>query len=49
MERGLQGRYEILRLGGEEVRSFIPNELPLKQLLQLNTEISKKLDNALVS
>ena len=33
MERGLQGRYEILRLGGEVVRSFIPNELPLKQLL----------------
>jgi len=49
MERGLQGRYEKLKIGGEEVRSFIPNELPLKQPLQLNTEISKKIDNALVS
>ncbi len=49
MERGLQGRYEKLKIGGEEVRSFIPNELPLKQPLQLNTEISRKLDNALVS
>ena len=34
MERGLQGRYEILRLGGEEERSLIPNEMPLKQLIQ---------------
>lgn len=49
MKRGLQGRYEVLRLGGEEVRTFIPNDLPLQQPLQIDAELSKKLDNALVS
>lgn len=49
MERGLQGIYQTLKIGGEEVRSFIPNELPLKQPLKLSAELSRKLDNALVS
>ena len=49
MERGLQGIYQKLKIGGEEVRSFIPNELPLKQPLKLSAELSRKLDNALVS
>lgn len=49
MKRGLQGRYDILKLGGEEVRAFIPNELPLKQPLQIDAELARKLDNALVS
>lgn len=49
MKRGLQGRYDILKLGGEEVRAFIPNELPLKHPLQIDAELARKLDNALVS
>lgn len=49
MKRGLQGRYDILKLGGEEVRAFIPNKLPLKQPLQIDAELARKLDNALVS
>ena len=49
MKRGLQGIYDILKLGGEEVRAFIPNELPLKQPLQIDAELARKLDNALVS
>lgn len=49
MKRGLQGRYDILKLGGEEVRAFIPNELPLKKPLQIDAELARKLDNALVS
>lgn len=49
MKRGLQGRYDILKLGSEEVRAFIPNELPLKQPLQIDAELARKLDNALVS
>lgn len=49
MKRGLQGRYDILKLGGEEVRAFIPNKLPLKQPLKIDAELARKLDNALVS
>lgn len=49
MKRGLQGIYDILKIGGEEVRAFIPNELPLKQPLQIDAELARKLDNALVS
>lgn len=49
MKRGLQGRYDILKIGGEEVRAFIPNKLPLKQPLQIDAELARKLDNALVS
>ncbi len=49
MERGLQGIYQTLKIGGEEVHSFIPNELPLKQPLKLSAELLRKLDNALVS
>lgn len=49
MKRGLQGRYDILKIGGEEVRAFIPNELPLKQPLQIDAELTRKLDNALLS
>lgn len=49
MKRELQGRYDILKIGGEEVRAFIPNELPLKQPLKIDAELARKLDNALVS
>lgn len=49
MKRGLQGIYDILKIGGEEVRAFIPNELPLKQPLKIDAELARKLDNALVS
>ena len=49
MKRGLQGRYDILKIGGEEVRAFIPNKLPLKQPLKIDAELARKLDNALVS
>ena len=49
MKRGLQGRYDFLKLGGEEVRAFIPNTVPLKQPLKIDAELARKLDNALVS
>lgn len=49
MKRGLQGIYDILKIGGEEVRAFIPNKLPLKQPLKIDAELARKLDNALVS
>ena len=28
MERGITGRYEVTRVGGEEVRAFVPAPLP---------------------
>src|SRR5215207_4090812 len=28
MERGLTGRFDVRRIGGEEVRAFVPNPLP---------------------
>lgn len=50
MERGLQGRYEIIsKAGGEIVKSFVPNKLPPDKPIELNSSLSDKLDKALVS
>jgi hypothetical protein len=35
MERGPTGRFEVLRVGGEEVRAFVPNPLPPEPPLEL--------------
>lgn len=50
MERGIQGRYEIIsRTGGEVAKAFIPNPLPPKDNIKLNSRLSDMLDDALVS
>ncbi len=38
MKRGLTGRYEVSRIGGEEIRAFIPHPLPPNPPLQLDGE-----------
>lgn len=46
MKRGITGRYEISRFGGEEVRAFIPQPLPPHPPLQLNGDLQKLLERA---
>ncbi|MBC7348465.1 MAG: Fic family protein [Candidatus Aminicenantes bacterium] len=46
MKRGLTGRYEVIRAGGEEVRAFIPNPLPPNPPLELTTSRQRQLEKA---
>lgn len=46
MQRGLTGRYEIHRVGGEEVKAFIPYPLPPHPPLQLDGDLQKQLERA---
>ncbi|MBC7350159.1 MAG: Fic family protein [Candidatus Aminicenantes bacterium] len=46
MKRGLTGRYEVIRVGGEEVRAFIPDPLPPDPPLELNTFRQRLLERA---
>ncbi len=46
MKRGLTGRYRITKVGGEEVRSFIPFPLPPKPPLDLSSSRQHLLERA---
>ena len=46
MKRGLTGRYEVIRVGGEEVRAFIPDPLPPNPPLELATSRQRLLEKA---
>jgi len=46
MERGSTGRYEETRVGGEEVRAFIPNPLPPQPPLELSGPRQRQLERA---
>ena len=46
MERGPTGRFDVTRLGGEEVRAFVPNPLPPEPLLELNGSRQRLLERA---
>ncbi len=46
MKRGLTGRYQITKVGGEEVRSFIPFPLPPKPPLDLSSSRQQLLERA---
>jgi Fic family protein len=46
MERGLTGRFEVLRAGGEEVRAFVPNPLPPEPPLELSGGRQRLLERA---
>jgi Fic family protein len=46
MERGPTGRFEVLRVGGEEVRAFVPNPLPPEPPLDLSGGRQRLLERA---
>jgi Fic family protein len=46
MERGPTGRFEITRVGGEEVRAFVPNPLPPNPPLELSGARQRLLEHA---
>lgn len=46
MHRGLTGRYEETRVGGEPVRAFIPNPLPPEPPLQMDGPLQQMLEQA---
>jgi Fic family protein len=49
MKRGMTGRYETTRLGGEEVRAFVPSPLPPDPPLQMNGPLQLLLEQALLA
>jgi Fic family protein len=46
MERGLTGRFDITRAGGEEVRAFVPSPLPPEPPLELSGGRQRLLEQA---
>lgn len=46
MDRGFTGRFEITRVGGEEVRAFVPNALPPHPPLELSGGRQRLLEHA---
>ncbi|MGE0592368.1 MAG: Fic family protein [Vicinamibacterales bacterium] len=46
MERGVTGRFEVTRLGGEEVRAFVPAPLPPSPPLDLTGARHRRLERA---
>ncbi len=46
MHRGLQGRYSISKMGGEQIRAFIPNPLPPDPPFDLLPERQRLLERA---
>jgi Fic family protein len=46
LKRGLTGHYEVIRVGGEEVRAFIPDPLPPNPPLELTTSRQRLLEKA---
>jgi Fic family protein len=49
MERGITGRYEVTRVGGEEVRAFVPAPLPPLPPLDLSGARQRLLERATLS
>ena len=49
MRRGETGRYEVLRLGGEEVRAFVPAPLPPVPPLTLEGALQPTLEAAVLA
>jgi Fic family protein len=50
MERGIQGRYEIIsQVGGETARAFIPVSLPPEPAMEWSPALRSKFDRALLS
>jgi Fic family protein len=49
MERGITGRYEVTRVGGEEIRAFVPNPLPPGPPLELSGARHRLLERATLS
>lgn len=49
MERGSTGRYEVTRVGGEEVRAFVPAPLPPNPPLDLSGARQRLLERATLS
>lgn len=46
MERGPSGRFDVTRIGGEEVRAFVPSPLPPEPGLELNSGRNRLLERA---
>ncbi len=46
MERGTSGRYETTRVGGEEVRAFVPDPLPPQPPLELSGARQRLLERS---
>ena len=46
MERGPTGRFDVTRVGGEEVRAFVPNPLPPEPPLELSGGRQRLLERA---
>ncbi|HDP94598.1 MAG TPA: Fic family protein [Candidatus Aminicenantes bacterium] len=46
MARGMSGEYVVSRVGGEEVRAFVPFPLPPQPPLDLSGSLNKKLEKA---
>jgi Fic family protein len=46
MERGPTGRFDVTRVGGEEVRAFVPNPLPPEPALELSGGGQRLLERA---
>ena len=49
MERGPTGRFDVTRVGGEEVRAFIPNPLPPEPPLELSGARQRLLERAILA
>ena len=49
MERGRTGRFDITRVGGEEVRAFVPNPLPPEPPLELSGGRQRLLERAILA
>jgi Fic family protein len=46
MERGPTGRFDVMRVGGEDVRAFVPNPLPPEPPLELSGGRQRLLERA---
>ena len=46
MKRGVTGRYEVTRAGGEDVRAFVPDPLPPTPPLELSNSRQRLLERA---
>jgi Fic family protein len=49
MERGPTGRFDVTRVGGEEVRAFVPNPLPPEPPIELSGGRQRLLERAILA
>jgi Fic family protein len=49
MHRGTTGRYQVTKLGGEEVRAFVPSPLPPTPAVQVEGAVQRALEPALLA